>query len=51
MYKSLVMIAAAFVIVLSGSLFSNRAESGASASAPTKYSGASSAGYQAWMGW
>jgi hypothetical protein len=51
MYKSLVMIAAAFVIMLAGSLLSNRAEAGASASAPTKYSGASSSGYQAWTGW
>jgi hypothetical protein len=46
MYKSLVMIAAAFVIMLAGSLLSNRAEA-----APTKYSGASSSGYQAWTGW
>jgi hypothetical protein len=51
MYKSLVMIAAAFVIMLAGSLLSNSAEAGASASAPAKYSGASSAGYQAWTGW
>jgi hypothetical protein len=51
MYKSLVMIAAALVIMSAGSLVSNRAEAGASASAPTKYSRASSAGYQAWTGW
>jgi hypothetical protein len=51
MYKSLVMIAAAFVIMLAGSLLCNRAEAGASASAPTKYSGASSSGYRAWTGW
>jgi hypothetical protein len=50
MYKSLVMFAAALVILSAGSLM-NRAEAGASASAPTKYSRASSAGYQAWTGW
>jgi hypothetical protein len=50
MYKILVMIAAALVILSAGSLVSNRAEAGASASAPTKYSRASSAGYQ-WTNW
>jgi hypothetical protein len=49
MYKSLVMFAAALVILSAGSLM-NRAEAGASASAPTKYSRAS-AGHQAWTGW
>jgi hypothetical protein len=49
MSKSLVMIAAALLILSAGS--SNRAQAGASASAPTKYSRASSAGYQAWTGW
>jgi hypothetical protein len=51
MYKSLVAIAAALVILSAGSLVSNRAEAGASASAPTKYAKASSAGYQVWTGW
>ena len=50
MYKILVMIAAALVVVSAGSLVSNRAEAGASASAATKYSRASSAGYQ-WTSW
>jgi hypothetical protein len=48
MYKSLVMIAAALVTLSVAS--SNRAQAGASASAATKYSRASSAGYQ-WTSW
>jgi hypothetical protein len=51
MYKTPVMIAAALVILSAESLVSNRAEAGASASAPTKYSRASSAGYQVWTRW
>jgi hypothetical protein len=44
MYKSLIAIAAALVLLLAGSLLSHRAEAGASASAATKYSKASSRG-------
>jgi hypothetical protein len=46
MYKTLVTIAATLAILSVGSLMSNPAEAGASASAPTKYSKASVAGYQ-----
>ena len=49
MYKILVMIAAATLLILSAGS-SNRAQAGASASAATKYSRASSAGYQ-WTSW
>jgi hypothetical protein len=48
MYKSIVTIAAALAILSAGSLVSNRAEAGASASAATKYTRASSSGYQVW---
>jgi len=51
MYKSIITIATiatALVILSAGSLVSDRAEAGASASAATKYARASSAGYQTW---
>jgi hypothetical protein len=51
MYKSLVAIAATLAILSVGSIMSNPAQAGASASAPTKYSKARSAGYQVWTGW
>jgi hypothetical protein len=51
MYKSLATIAATLAILSVGSLMSDPAQAGASASAPTKYSKASSAGYQLWTGW
>ena len=51
MSKSLIAIAGALVIVLAGSLMADRAEAGASASAPTKYSQASAAGSQVWSIW
>jgi hypothetical protein len=49
MSKSLVIIAAALVMMSAG--LSNGAEAGASASAATKYSTASASGYQAWTRW
>jgi hypothetical protein len=51
MYKSLIAIPAALVILSAGSLVSDRAEAGASASAPTKYSKASFSAYQTWTAW
>ena len=48
MSKSLIAIAGAFVILSAGSLMADRAEAGASASAPTKYSQASVSGSQMW---
>jgi hypothetical protein len=51
MYKSLIAIPAALIILSAGSLVSDRAEAGASASAPTKYSKASFSAYQTWTAW
>jgi len=51
MSKSLIAIAGALVVVSAGSLMADRAEAGASASAPTKYSQASVAGYQTFTTW
>jgi hypothetical protein len=44
MYKSLLAIAAALIILSAGMVITHRAEAGASASAATKYSKASSRG-------
>ncbi len=44
MYKGLIAIAAALIILSAGLVVSHRAEAGASASAATKYSKASSRG-------
>jgi hypothetical protein len=49
MYKTMVAVAATAVIVSAGLLLSNRAQAGASASAPTKYSAASSSSYASWL--
>jgi hypothetical protein len=49
MYKTMVAVAATAVVVSAGLLLSNRAEAGASASAPTKYSTASSSSYANWL--
>jgi hypothetical protein len=51
MSKSLIAIAGAFVILSAGLLMADRAEAGASASAPTKYSQASVARSQVWSIW
>jgi hypothetical protein len=51
MHKSLIAIADALVIVSAGSLMAERAEAGASASAPTKYSQARLTGSQMWSIW
>ena len=51
MHKSLIEIAGAVVIVSAGSLMADRAEAGASASAPTKYSQARLSGSQMWSIW
>jgi len=51
MYKSLIAIAGALVILSAGWLMADRAEAGASASAPTKYSQASVASSQVWSVW
>jgi hypothetical protein len=51
MYKSLIAIAGALAIVSAGSLMADRAEAGASASAPTKYSQARLAQSQMWSIW
>jgi len=45
------IIAVAIGIMLSGLLTADRTEAGASASAPSRYSQASSAGYQTWTRW
>lgn len=44
MYKTLIAIAAALIMVLAGAVMTYKAEAGASASAATKYSKASSSG-------
>ena len=50
MYKSLIPVAVALIVLSAGSLASNRAEAGASASAPTRYSAASSvSGWTSWL--
>jgi len=50
MYKSLVPVAAALVVLSAALLASHRAEAGASASAPTRYSAASSvSGWASWL--
>jgi hypothetical protein len=51
MSKGLVTSAAALAIVFAASLTSNRAEAGASASAPSKYSKASVVSSQVWTNW
>jgi hypothetical protein len=51
MYKSLIAIAGALAVVSAGSLMADRAEAGASASAPTKYSQAKLTGSQMWSIW
>jgi len=51
MSRIIAIIAAAIGIMLSGLLAADRAEAGASASAPSRYSQASSAGYQTWTRW
>ena len=51
MSKSLIAIAGAFVILSAGSLMADRAEAGASASAPTKYSQAKLTQAQMWSIW
>ena len=51
MCKSLIAIAGALVILSAASLMADRAEAGASASAPTKYSQASVSGSQMWSIW
>ena len=49
MYKTIIAAAATAVIVSAGLLLSDRAQAGASASAPTKYSAASSSSYASWL--
>jgi hypothetical protein len=49
MSKTVVAVAATAVIVSAGLLLSDRAQAGASASAPTKYSAASSSSYASWL--
>jgi len=49
MYKSLVPIMAALVVFPAGLLVSGRAEAGASASAPAKYSKAKVVGSNSWI--
>ena len=51
MYKSLIAIAGALAVVSAGSLVADRAEAGASASAPTKYSQAKLSEAQMWSIW
>ena len=51
MSKGLVTSAAALAILLGGALMANRAEAGASASAPSKYSKASVVSTQVWTNW
>jgi len=51
MHKSVIAIAGALVVLAAGSLMADRAEAGASASAPTKYSRAGVAGSQMWSIW
>jgi hypothetical protein len=51
MYKSLIAVAGAIAILSAGSPMTDRAEAGASASAPTKYSQASVARSQVWSIW
>jgi hypothetical protein len=45
------IVIAVLIFALSASVTRDRAEAGASASAPSRYSQASSAGYQTWTRW